>query len=42
MTDEEVKQAGNIDMTKVSDMGRAILSNYIFMEEILGELRKDE
>lgn len=32
----------NIDMTKVSDTGRAILSNYIFMEEILGELRKDE
>lgn len=32
----------NIDMTKVSDMGRAILSNYIFMEEILVKLRKDE
>lgn len=32
----------NIDMTKMSDMGRAILSNYIFMEEILVELRKDE
>lgn len=32
----------NIDMTKVSDFGRAILSNYIFMKEMLVELRKDE
>lgn len=32
----------NIDLTKVSDLGRAILSNYIFMNEMLGKLRKDE
>lgn len=31
-----------IDMSKVSEIGRAILSNYIFMEEMLVELRKDE
>ncbi|MBD5530990.1 MAG: hypothetical protein HDQ98_02135 [Lachnospiraceae bacterium] len=31
----------NIDLTKLSDSGRAILSNYIFMKEILVELRKD-
>lgn len=32
----------NIDLTKVSDMGRAILSNYIFMKEMLVKLRKEE
>ncbi len=32
----------SMDMTKVSDMGRSILSNYIFMKEILVRLREDE
>lgn len=32
----------NIDLTKISDPGRAILSNYVFMVEILRKLRKGE
>lgn len=32
----------NIALTQISDLGRAILSNYIFMIEILRKLRKDE
>lgn len=32
----------NIDLTKISALWRAILSNYIFMVEILRKLRKGE